>query len=131
MFSIILLQIGAIFLWSFVYNIVRISAGASEGKANAYSDTQEQQIIQETEKLVPQNCLDRTLPIEHTYLPGDECVLILSASEIPQNELKVIASFNTLCFDHHSMNVHVTNLAMNTTIPNYMFSVTEFFVDIR
>ncbi|THU57428.1 hypothetical protein C4D60_Mb03t03430 [Musa balbisiana] len=81
--------IGAIFLWSFVYNIVRISAGASEGKANAYSDTQEQQIIQETEKLVPQNCLDRTLPIEHTYLPGDECVLILSASEIPQNELKV------------------------------------------
>ncbi|RRT67274.1 hypothetical protein B296_00032854 [Ensete ventricosum] len=107
MFSIILLQIGAILLWSFVYNIVRISSGATGGKANAYSDAQEQQIIQETEKLVPQSCLDRTLPIEHTYLPGEECVLTLSASEIPQNELKVIASFNTLCFDHHSMNVHI------------------------
>ncbi|CAD5180895.1 unnamed protein product [Musa acuminata subsp. malaccensis] len=83
------MAIGAIFLWSFVYNIVRISSGATEGKATAYSDTQEQQIIQETEKLVSQSCLDRTLPIEHTYLPGDECVLTLSASEIPQNELKV------------------------------------------
>nr|XP_018678699.1 PREDICTED: protein PIN-LIKES 3-like isoform X4 [Musa acuminata subsp. malaccensis]XP_018678700.1 PREDICTED: protein PIN-LIKES 3-like isoform X4 [Musa acuminata subsp. malaccensis]XP_018678701.1 PREDICTED: protein PIN-LIKES 3-like isoform X4 [Musa acuminata subsp. malaccensis] len=88
------MAIGAIFLWSFVYNIVRISSGATEGKATAYSDTQEQQIIQETEKLVSQSCLDRTLPIEHTYLPGDECVLTLSASEIPQNELKFQVSFS-------------------------------------
>ncbi|URD93195.1 Membrane transport protein [Musa troglodytarum] len=88
-YSSLSMAIGAVFLWSIVYNIVRISAGATDGKANACSDTQEQQIIEETEKLVPQSCLDRTLPIEHTNLPGDECVLTFSASKISQNELKV------------------------------------------
>ncbi|WOL19503.1 protein PIN-LIKES 3-like isoform X3 [Canna indica] len=83
------MAIGAIFLWSYVYNIVRISSGAAQGNVNASSRTRKQQTLEENANLITGSCSGNILPVKSTPIPGDECALIVSDPGIEDAVTKV------------------------------------------
>ena len=75
-----LLQIGAVFLWSIVYNIVRVTSNVTEGDGSAQTKV----LISgsATENIAEENC---SASNDHT----DECTLPLISTNIPPTKYKV------------------------------------------
>ena len=75
-----LLQIGAVFLWSIVYNIVRATSNVTEGDGGAQTKV----LISgsATENIAEENC---SASNDHT----DECTLPLISTNIPPTKYKV------------------------------------------
>jgi len=76
-----LLQIGAVFLWSIVYNIVRATSNVTEGDGGAQTKV----LISgsATENIAEENC---SASNDHT----DECTLPLISTNIPPTKYKVL-----------------------------------------
>ncbi|OAY74350.1 putative transporter C5D6.04 [Ananas comosus] len=72
------MAIGAIFLWSVVYNIMRLSSNTAGGMINTNGHTQTVQYPEETDKLISSTCTAETIPTNKCLVTGeyaDDCTL--------------------------------------------------------
>lgn len=85
------LQIGAVFLWSIVYNIVRIMSNATEGDGGAQTNQIKVLVSgSATEAIAEDNCSALN---DHT----DECTLPLISTDIPPTKNKVFSLLKEHC----------------------------------
>lgn len=77
------MQIGAVFLWSIAYNIIRVTSQVSEGDGDAQTNQTTVLISGSDAELVSgEEC-----PTPHT----NECVLPLISTDVPPIKYKVLA----------------------------------------
>lgn len=98
--SILIHQIGAIFLWSFVYNIVRISSSKILSEVKVDDSTINQKDREETSKLLYENCSELVLPLKACIISQDQTYHLLP-STLSEGKTKVIFKFyftrNMIC----------------------------------
>ncbi|XP_020268130.1 protein PIN-LIKES 3-like isoform X1 [Asparagus officinalis] len=80
------MALGAIFLWSCVYNIVRVTANTGEDGANGRSQTPKMDSPEETAKLIPGSYKNYSISVDSS----DESELPVSISEESSTKRKVL-----------------------------------------
>ncbi|OVA00699.1 Auxin efflux carrier [Macleaya cordata] len=122
------MAIGAIYLWSYVYNIVRISSSKSkEVKENVYVSSLK--FSEETSKLFPRSCTEELLPSEDCMIPEDQAELPYSRS--PE---KKEVPFSVKCKQHLEMlarNINFKRLFAPSTIGAIVGFVVGIVPQIR
>lgn len=96
---IVIFQIGAIFLWSFVYNIIRISSIRSTKEVNRF--TLVTGSPHETCKLLEDGCSEAVASAEDCSNPGqaaDQCAVSTGSEEIVLKEKEKVYFLFSVCY---------------------------------
>ncbi|XP_020109052.1 protein PIN-LIKES 1 isoform X2 [Ananas comosus] len=87
------MAIGAIFLWSVVYNIMRLSSNTAGGMINTNGHTQTVQYPEETDKLISSTCTAETIPTNKCLVTGeyaDDCTLPIYDGSESSTRAKIV-----------------------------------------
>ena len=102
------LQIGAIYLWSYVYNIVRIFSSKVNEKVNADEFTSNKKPNGATSKLLHGNSSEAVLPSENCSVSVDNANKLILPSE-EEKKVAPSASFakNEIYYDFEVLTLEV------------------------
>lgn len=93
------MAIGAIFLWSYVYNIVRVSSSTAAGKMNPTFHPHKMELPEGSAKLIPESCTDGALTTNNCMISdhnANEIALPLLSDESSTNKVPFLVKIQKL-----------------------------------